>query len=157
MSKSFSMRPRHLIFDELFDVMGGPDEVAGFLGVANWTVRKYEEDPGRSGREMPVPVLDKLFVKAGDLMHNARFQDLIDELLNSFARLAGRRVIRGDHAEMIKSMLDGNGNDYDKIKSEQVARCVQCFAPMRVEGRTTNGLIIYRCLVCGERGEEAVF
>lgn len=133
------MRPRFLIYSDAFDELGGVRLVSRILGVEEGTVRKYEEDPERSGREMPVPaVIDVL--AALSARQAGRSQALVDEVLSHFATPARRKILRDGAIEQAFEILkNGNGNSH--------ARCPGCGAGLKDSGMLM-GQTVYTCPGC---------
>lgn len=147
------MRPRYLIITDLVRELGGPEGVAQVLGVEEGTVRKYCEAPDGSGRDMPQEKALILLRHASHL-ENDRAQALVDEYLAHFGVAANRRIVRVAALLEIEEALLHLKNGDAKVK--QIERCPNCFGPLRMEGNTASGLLIYRCLVCGGKGNEAI-
>lgn len=138
----WTMRPRFLIYSDTFDELGGVRLVSRILGVEEGTVRKYEEDPARSGREMPVPgVIDVL--AALSARQAERSQALVDEILCHFAAPARRKVVReGAIEEAFQILNNGNGH--------RSPRCPGCGATLKQSGMLM-GQTVYMCPGCKGR------
>lgn len=132
------MRPRFLIYNDAFEELGGPRMIARILAVEEGTVRKYAEDPLRSGREIPVPgVIELLQALAGRA--STRAQELADELLAHFTMPARRRALREGTIEAAVEILR-NGNGHVE------PRCA-CGAILKKSGEW-NGQPVWGCPKC---------
>ena len=149
------MKPLYLMINEIVTTLGA-EKVAGRLGVSPSCVYRFGQPPEASGKDIPVKHLFNLIAQAASEETNKRLQQILDELLAFFAAPARRKVVREGAILELEEALKILKNGSTKEEKERVVHCPECFASMRVEGRTTNGLTIYRCLVCGGKGEEAI-
>jgi len=132
----------------------GAEKISKEFGVSLPAVYKYGEDPDQSGKDIPVKHLFSLIALAADEKSNQTLQAILDELLNYFANPARRRVVREEGIRELELAL--SALKHANGKSPQIERCPDCFGPMRLEGKTSSGILIYRCITCGGMGKDAV-
>ena len=110
------MRPRHLIYDAMFDALGGVAVAAKLMGVPEGTARTWEQSPDRSGREMPVKNVIDIISLCASAETNAILQELAEELIRHFIDPAKRVLVSRDPVVEIERALialraAGYGND----------------------------------------------
>ena len=147
------MRTRYLIAADMIEQLGGPEKVGSLLGVEEGTVRKYAEDPERSGRDIPVNKLLRLISLAAAQETNEALQNILDELLAHFAAPAKRKIVRDCALLEVEEALFHlkNGKSYDSV----IQRCDKCSGPLKIKGKM-DGLFLYECPRCHGTGHEAV-
>src|SRR5262249_20834119 len=128
-------RADYLIDADIIREMGGAKVVCHTIGVEEGTVRKYMEDPERSGRAMPHDNLRELLSAAAS-SPNEKLQGLIDERLEKIALPCRRRLIREDDWQKACRLLgvDGEAKRVGPKKAEAVP-CPACGARLREIGK----------------------
>lgn len=146
------MRPRYLIVTDLIRELGGAEKVARLLAVGEGTVRKYVEDPERSGRDMPQEKALTLLRFASQIASNDQAQTLVDEYLEHFVHGSDRKIIRLSALRELEEVLLSLKNG--KALYSVIERCPDCKGPLKIVGKD-NGFFVYQCDNCHGGKEEA--
>lgn len=129
------MRPRHLIYKSIRDVLGGVERAAEIADVEPGTWRKYEEDPELSGREMPLPTFIKII---GELARipSTNAQEVLDELLTHIGIPARRKFVTNDWLEHwekdLTSIKNGKSISMNGFGREALRLHGPCGSPVQI-------------------------
>lgn len=136
------MRATYLLFDEIFDALGGIEKASAALGTDAWVLRKVEQPADKNGREPTV----KLVQKTLETLSTGGFlaQNLNDELLMHFAGPARRYTIRPEWLSEIELIIGA-------IKSGLgLAREGTMLCPVHGEPITIISAGVFYCEACGK-------
>jgi hypothetical protein len=143
------MRARHLIIDEIFTQLGGVKRAAELLSVPEGTARTWEQDPGRSGREIPLSQLLKIITLAAQEIASENGEALIDELLAHFTDPAHRKLVSPAAIAELERALELI-RDGASRKLRAVVPCPECGDELKIAG-TIDGKRVYLCRTCTTR------
>ena len=106
--RTTTMRPRHLIHQDIFDALGGDQRIASLCCVEIGTVRKWRQDPSINGRDIPFVKFQNLLRETGRQINNVELQALVTEYLHDHVLgLCHRIAIPTDKAYEISRLLLG--------------------------------------------------
>lgn len=143
------MRAMHLLFDDIFEILGGVENAAEVLGTNIWVLRKIEEPVDRNGREPTVKLVQKTLGKLS-ILNLPAAQTLTDELLGHFVMPAHRYLIRPDTLALLERIWAAVKNGGDPTYREATVFCQHDGTPLMflADGKT-------HCTVCAGKGAGA--
>ena len=141
------MRARHLIINDIFEEFGGVKLAAERLSVPEGTARTWEQDPERSGREIPVSQILKLITLAAQEIESEAAEALLDELLAHFCEPANRKTVTAAAIADLERALDAIRTG--SPKRARVVACPDCGDELKIAG-SIEGKRIYACRTCGK-------
>jgi hypothetical protein len=142
------MRPRHLIIDDIFEQLGGVKAAAERLRVAEGTARTWEQDPERSGREIPIRQLLKIISLAAAEIASEQGEALLDELLEHFCAPANRKLVTAAAIAELERALEAIRSGA-ACKRRKVLGCADCGDELKIAG-SIDGRRVYVCRTCGK-------
>ena len=139
------MRPKHVILKDVFDEIGR-ESLSKDLGIDSKYSYRYTTD---DTKELTMAHFRRLLEIAGERIHNATLQDLIDELLLHYLTPANRRALRKPVLETTIDMLNGISQGLHRVRGGMY--CELCQGELNLVTKD-GGLFVYKCPTCHGMG-----